>query len=106
MGKWVSHPQVTGYAVATKLISAHPELCLSVCKEPFDSCELHTDFCLQEQLVGLRLRCDSLKGAFHNTDDVRKVSDTITDVKTCAFAPVTKVPPELARQHCDYNADQ
>lgn len=70
-------------------ISAHPELGLSVCKEPFDSCGLHTDFCLQEQLVGLRLRCDSLKGAFHSTDDVRKVLNTITHVRTCASPPVT-----------------
>jgi len=73
MVKWVSNSRATGHAVTTKPISAQPELGLSVCKKPFDSSGLHTDFCLQEQLVGLRLRCDFLKGAFHSTDDVRKV---------------------------------
>lgn len=36
----------------------------AVCKEPLDSCGCLPGFCLQEQLVGLMLRCDFLKGSF------------------------------------------
>lgn len=78
VGKWVSPSRATGHTVTTKVVSAHPELGQPVGKESLGSCGLHTDSCLQKQLVGLKLRCDSLKGAFHSTDDVRKVSDTIT----------------------------
>lgn len=84
----VSHCWASGHAVSTKAISAHPELGQPVGKESSGSCGLHTDSCLQEQLVGLKLRCDSLKGAFHSTDDVRKVSNTITHVKSYASPPV------------------